>query len=108
MSANTNVQSMTETADRIFDTANTIVESMKAGDRKQIKELAVDVGAALGMEPKEVLGFVNHFAHKTNIAYVTRGKNGGLIKGVRPIRVDKPKKVKKTDSTSDTDQMNNT
>ena len=104
MSTNPNVQSMTETADRIFEAANNIVESMQPGSRKQIKELAVDVGAVVGMEPKEVLGFVNHFAHKTNIAYVTRGKNGGLIKGVRPIRVAKPKKVKKADDVSSTDQ----
>lgn len=104
MSTNLNVQSMTETAERIFEAANTIVEGMKPGDRKQIKDLAVDVGAAVGMEPKEVLGFVNHFAHKTNIAYVTRGKNGGLIKGVRPIRVAKPKKAKKVDVASVTDQ----
>ncbi len=100
MSTNPNVQSMTETADRIFEAANTIVEGMAQGTRKQIKDLAVDVGAAVGMEPKEVLGFVNHFAHKTNIAYVTRGKNGGLIKGVRPVKIDKPKKTKKADADS--------
>lgn len=104
MSTNPNVQSMTETADRIFEAANTIVEAMQAGSRKEIKKLAVEVGAAVGMEPKEVLGFVNHFAHKTDIAYVTRGKNGGLIKGVRPVKVDKPKKVKKTDSSADQTQ----
>ncbi len=101
MSTNPNVQSMTETADRIFEAANTIVEGMLPGSRKEIKKLAVEVGAAVGMEPKEVLGFVNHFAHKTDIAYVTRGKNGGLIKGVRPVRVVKPKKVKKADDSTD-------
>ena len=99
MSTNPNVQSMTETADRIFEAANTIVEGMPTGSRKEIKKLAVEVGAAVGMEPKEVLGFVNHFAHKTDIAYVTRGKNGGLIKGVRPVKVAKPKKVKATPTT---------
>jgi len=101
--SNANVQSMTETANRIFEAANTIVESMKSGERKQIKELAVDVGSAIGMEPKRILGFVNHFAHETNIAYVTRGKNGGLIKGSRPVKVVKPKKVKPADSTPSTD-----
>ncbi len=99
MSTNPNVQSMTETADRIFEAANTIVEGMQPGSRKEIKKLAVEVGAAVGMEPKEVLGFVNHFAHKTDIAYVTRGKNGGLIKGVRPVKVAKPKKVKAAPAT---------
>lgn len=76
---------------------------MGAGDRKQIKELAADVGSALGMEPKRVLGFVNHFAHETNIAYVTRGKKGGIVKGTRPAKVVKAKKVKKVDSDPATD-----
>jgi hypothetical protein len=95
MSTNPNVQSMTETADRIFEAAHTIVEGMALGTRKQIKELAVAVGSAVNMDPKRVLGFINHFVHETDIAYVTRGKNGGLIRGVRPVKVVKPKRVKK-------------
>lgn len=97
MSTTPNVQQMTETAQRIFETANGIVEGMSDGSRKQIKDLATEVSTALGLEPKRVLGFVNHFVHETNIAYVTRGKKGGLIKGVRPAKVVKAKRVKKTD-----------
>lgn len=92
-----NIQAMTETAQRCFEAANNIIESMDVGDRKQIKELAEAVGAAVGLEPKKVLGFVNHFVHETDIAYVTRGKKGGLIRGTRPAKVVKAKKSKKTD-----------
>jgi hypothetical protein len=87
---------MVETAESIFEAANTIVSAMAVGTRKQIKELAVEVGTAVSMEPKRVLGFVNHFAHHTDIAYVTRGKNGGIIRGTRPVKQAKVKKSKKT------------
>jgi hypothetical protein len=97
------VQALDETSNRIWNAAYDIVSAMKDGDRKQIKDLATDVGAAVGMEPKKVLGFVNHFAHETKIAYVTRGKKGGLIRGPRPVKVVKPKKAKKSDTVS-TDQ----
>lgn len=93
---------MVETAESIFEAANTIVSAMAVGTRKQIKELAVEVGAAVNMEPKRVLGFVNHFAHHTDIAYVTRGKNGGIIRGTRPSKDAKVKKSKKADTTTAT------
>ena len=57
--------------------------------------------AFIAMEPKHVLGFVHHFAHNTETAYVTRGKHGGIIKGTRPAKTDKPKKVKKVDVVAD-------
>jgi hypothetical protein len=99
MSTNANIQSMLETAKSIFEAANTVVEAMQVGERKQIKDLAVDVGSVVGMEPKRVLGFVNHFVHHTDIAYVTRGKNGGLIRGVKPLKVIKVKRAKKDAAT---------
>lgn len=99
MSTVPNVQRMTEEADNAFNAAHRIVEAMADGSRKQIKELTVEVANALGKEPKKVSGFVNHFVHETDIAYVTRGKNGGLIKGTRPAKVVKPKKTKKADDT---------
>ena len=101
MSTNANIKSMLETVERIFEAAHVAVESMPVGDRIQIKELAQTVALAVAMEPKHVLGFVNHFAHNTDIAYVTRGKNGGIIRGTRPVKVDKPKKAKKTAAATD-------
>lgn len=102
MSTNANIQSMLEDVERIFQAAHTTISGMQQGARKQIKELAQDVGVAVGRDPKEVLAFVNHFAHNTDIAYVTRGKNGGVIKGTKPIRVVKVK-VKKAKDPTETD-----
>lgn len=90
-----------ETVQSVFEAAHAAIESMAVGERIQIKELAQTVGLAVAMEPKHVLGFVNHFVHHTDIAYVTRGKNGGVIRGVKPASSTKPvKKAKKTDSIS--------
>lgn len=94
MNTNKNIQSMLETVESIFNAAQATVESMQNGDRMQIKELAQAVGLAVAMEPKQVLGFVNHYVHNTDIAYVTRGKNGGIIRGVKQPKPVKVKKVK--------------
>ena len=102
MSKNANIESMMETVEGIFNAAQATIESLTVGERMQIKELAQTVGLAVAMEPKHVLGFVNHFVHHTDIAYVTRGKNGGVVRGTRPAKTDKaPKKAKKADPAAD-------
>jgi hypothetical protein len=94
MSTNANINSMMENIERILEAAQATVENMVAGERIQIKELAKKVASAVALDPKRVLGYVNDFAHQTDIAYVTRGKNGGLIRGTRPAKViKKAKKV---------------
>lgn len=102
MNNNADIRSMLEDVERIFEAAHSTISSMQDGSRKQIKELAQDVGMVVGRDPKEVLAFVNHFAHNTNIAYVTRGKNGGIIRGTKPAKVVKVKKVKVVDTTPTT------
>ena len=97
-----NVQEMLVDIEKVLEAAHTIVDGMQPGERKQIKKLAEAVSSVVGRDPKEVLGYVNDYAHRTNIAYVTRGKNGGLIKGTRPAKVVKVKKVKAVDSDSTT------
>lgn len=97
---NADIEAMTATSRRAYEAAQHVIDGMKDGDRIQIKDLAKDVGLALAMDPKEVLGFVHHFAHHTSSAYVTRGKNGGVIKGVKPVKVAKVKKAKKTADTT--------
>lgn len=98
MSNDSNIQAMLTDIEKVLEAAHTIVDGMQPGERKQIKTLAQDVGTAVGREPKEVLNYVNDYAHRTSIAYVTRGKNGGLIKGTRPAKVVKTTKVKATDT----------
>ena len=88
MNNNPNIQSMLETVERIFDAAHQALSNIKDGERTQIKELAKQVGLQVGMEPKQVLGFVNHFVHHTDIAYVTRGKFGGVIKGKKTVKTN--------------------
>lgn len=91
---NTDIEAMVAQAKDAFEAAQTIIDSMQDGARIQIKDLAKDVALALAKDPKKVLGFVTHFVHNTESAYVTRGKNGGVIKGVKPVKTVKAKKTK--------------
>jgi hypothetical protein len=98
-----NIQLQLATVEKIFKSTHETLTSMADGDRIQLKELAKVVGLACGMEPKQVLSFVNHFVHNTDVAYVTRGKKGGIVKGEKPVKVEKPKKAKKDDTTDSSD-----
>lgn len=86
---NNNDQSMEEimeSVNRIFEATQASIDSMNNGDRIQLKDLAQTVGLTVASDPKYVLGFVNHFVHNSSIAYVSRGKNGGVIKGKKPTK----------------------
>ncbi len=100
MSTNNDIESMTAFSKQVFESAQQVIETMKDGERMQIKQLAQVVGLAIAKDPKEVLGFVNHFAHNTSMAYVTRGKNGGIIKGVKSAKVVKSGKKKAAAATT--------
>lgn len=108
MSTNTDIESMIAFSKQVFESAQQAIADMKDGERMQIKHLAQTVGLAVAKDPKEVLGFVNHFAHNTSMAYVTRGKNGGIIKGTKPARVVKAGKRQKKADTSSTDTSTTT
>ena len=97
--SNADIKEMLATIEPVLETAHQIVSKLNDGERIQIKKLAQDVGNTLSLDPKEILGFVNHFAHNTKIAYVTRGKNGGVVKGVRPAKVVKAGKKSKKDTS---------
>ena len=91
---NTDIETCVTVARQAFEAAQHVIDGMKDKERIQIKDLAKDVGLALALDPKQVLGFVNHFAHNNGSSYVTRGKNGGIIKGVKPVRIVKVSKKK--------------
>ena len=95
MSKNVDVEEMLLDVKRILEATHDTITDMVDGQRVQIKDLAQTVGLVVAKSPKEVLGFVSHFAHKTKIAYVSRGKNGGVIKGVKPAKINKVKRAKK-------------
>lgn len=91
------VERVTAFSKQVYEAAENAVEAMQDGERMQIKHLAQVVGLAVAKEPKVVLGLVNLYAHDTSLAYVTRGKNGGIIRGTKPVKVVKAsKRVKKT------------
>jgi len=95
-STTADVGQMLDEARLVWETAHVVVADMQDGERTKIKELAQTVGQRLTKDPKKILGFVHHFAHNTDLAYVTRGKKGGLIKGVKPVKVVKAsKRIKK-------------
>lgn len=88
-----------EVSKKYYTATQAIIDSMPDKARKQIKDMAEAVAVAVGEEPKEVYAFVSWYAHRPNNGgYVTRGKNGGFIKGVRPV-----KQVKPADTTTTTD-----
>lgn len=100
MSTHTDIDSMLAFSKQVFESAHQAIADMKDGERMQIRHLAQTVGLAVARDPKDVLGFVNHFAHNTSMAYVTRGKNGGIIKGTKPAKIVRAgKRQKKVDST---------
>lgn len=83
MNTTASVKSMLETVEAIFQTAQSAVSVMQHGERMQVKELTQAVSSTLSMDPKNVLPFVNYYIHNTDLVYVTRGKNGGIIRGTR-------------------------
>lgn len=80
------VESMLQEIGLILTATETNIESLSEGERIQMKDLAAAVGLAVAKEPKAVLNFVNHYVHNTALAYVTRGKKGGIIRGVKPVK----------------------
>jgi hypothetical protein len=108
LDSKTDIERMTVFSKQVYEAAQTTIESMHDGDRIQIKQLAQVVGLALAKDPKDVLGFINYFAHDTSFAYVSRGKNGGLVKGIKPVKIVKPSKKQKEETVVvlSSDKMN--
>jgi len=79
-----NVKSMLESVERVFQASQDAILSMQMGERMSMKQLTEKVSVSVNMDAKNILPFVSHFLHNTDLAYVTRGKNGGIIRGTRP------------------------
>lgn len=97
-----NAKSMIETVSSIFNSADSKLAAMPDKARIQLKELAQSIANELSLDPKDVLGFVTYFARNTDSGYVSRGKNGGLIKGTRPAK-NAAKPAASVDNTDDSD-----
>jgi len=92
-----NVKGILENIEVIFNASEKVLGAMDDGERIQLKDLAQVVGIMVSMEPKNILHFVSYFAHNTELAYVTRGKKGGVIKGQKNKKVDTDIVVNDTD-----------
>lgn|ERR1035437_3633735 len=101
-----NVKSMVDVAKSIWTATQDQVNGMNDGDRVRLEALVLDVSTVVSMDPKDVVSFVHYFVHNSDTAYVTRGKNGGVVKGVKSAKVVKPAKAPKqatNEASSDTD-----
>jgi len=102
--SSSNIDRLTETSRAVFEATEAVVADMKDKDRKQVKDLATAVSSRVGKAPKEILHLVDMFAHDCDNGYVTRGKGGGFIKGVKVVKPAKAVKVEAdvvVDSASD-------
>lgn len=99
-----NIEKELEITRNVYKQTQSLIDGMPTegdGRRMQIKDMAEAVGLAVGMQPKDVLHMVNRYAHNAIGGYVTRGKKGGFIKGIKPLKVDKAATIQPTDSAVD-------
>ena len=92
---------MIESISSIINSANDIIMKMSDKDRMQIKDLAARVAKSTGSDAKQVLDFVAFFARNTDLGYVARGKNGGFIRGEKPVKATPAPAPSVSDSDSD-------
>lgn len=92
--------SMIASVNSIFTTINSIVSEMADGERYQLKELASMVSDRTGADLENALSFVQYFSHNTDMGYVSRGKKGGFIRGVKQIKPVKEPKQKVSEDIS--------
>lgn len=94
-----NMENQFEEIKSVLSATAEAIDKMNDGDRVQINSLVETVAGAVSKDVKFVTPFVHHMIHNTNIAYVSRGKNGGVVKGTKPAKIVKAgKKTKKSDS----------
>lgn len=110
--SNDNIKKELEIVGNVYKQTQAVIDGMPSdgeGKRMQIKDMAEAVGLAVGMAPKDILHMVNRYAHGDEKAiggYVTRGKRGGFIKGIKPLKTVKAPAIQASDSSisiSDTD-----
>jgi hypothetical protein len=103
MSSNNEVKEMLSDVEKVLTATSKAVSAMSDGDRMSLKNLTNQVATELGREPTKVVGLVTMFAHNTKLAHVSRGAEGGVIRGQRVV---KPAKVSKKTAAVATDSDN--
>jgi hypothetical protein len=100
---NTKSKEILETVSRVIASAESSLQGMKDGERISLKDLTSLVALNCDMEAKHIIGFVTYFAHNTDLAHVTRGKNGGVVKGQPSAKADKSAKKSKVAAKNSSD-----
>lgn len=85
-----NIEKLLEKIDNVFKQTQIVINGIATGNRMQLKDMAEAVSITLGIEPKVIAYYVSDYAHNCDDGYVTRGKKGGFIKGVKPLKTPKP------------------
>jgi hypothetical protein len=98
------VKEMLSDVERVLTATSKAVSAMSDGARMSLKNLTNQVATELGREPSKVVGLVTLFAHNTKLAHVSRGAEGGVIRGQK---VTKPVKVSKKSVVTDTTDSDN-
>lgn len=91
--SSTQIKQELDSLTAVLDAVHATLESMAAGDRMQVKQLVQTVGLAVAKDPNDIFPLVHFIVSNTDAAYITRGKNGGVIKGTRPVKAVKESEV---------------
>jgi len=78
---NNNIEEQISYIRKIYESAYTVLSTMKDKERMQVKHLAEIVSLSMAVHPKDILPFIKLYLQQTDVAYVVRGKNGGVVKG---------------------------
>ena len=106
MNTEENIKQQIAIVEQIYRETQAVIDGMPTegdGRRMEVGAMAELVSAAVGMAPKDVLHMVNRYAHNNLNGYVTRGKKGGFIKGVKPVKVEKTSDVQAINALVDSD-----
>ena len=77
-----------ETLNKIIDISNREFNNLNDGEKITLKDLIGIVVAETGIPTSKATGLVQTYAHECSAVKVELGRNGGIFKGGRPVRVD--------------------
>jgi len=83
------INNKSDTMERVFDAARNILDTLQDGEKILIKDLTDKVVAKTQAQTSVVSGLISMFVHEMYDGIVVeRGRNGGIFKGGKKVRVD--------------------
>lgn len=96
------LQQITDSVNSAITAASDVISEMAEKERISIDTLATRVAAKSGIDAASALKFATFVAHNLEGVYVSRGKFGGVVKGIRQIgKMPKPSSATSDDTSSD-------